>query len=145
MGGVEIGDEVEIGANTCIDRGTLSSTRVGNGTKLDNLIQVGHNVSIGDDCAFAAQVGISGSVSIGSKVLIGGQTGIADHAKIGDNAMIGAQAGISGKVKDGEVLIGSPAMPHTIWRRAVIAFPKLPELVKRVRRLEKMVEKREEE
>jgi UDP-3-O-[3-hydroxymyristoyl] glucosamine N-acyltransferase len=139
VGSVEIGDDVEVGANTCIDRGTLANTTVGRGTKLDNLIQVGHNVKIGEDCAFAGQVGISGSTSIGDKVLMGGQAGIADHTRIGDRAMIGAQAGVSGKVKDGEIVIGSPAINHTVWRRAVMAFPKLPDLLKRVRRLEKIV------
>ncbi len=143
VGGVEIGEEVEVGANTCIDRGTLASTRVGKGTKLDNLIQVGHNVVIGEDCAFAGQVGISGSARIGSRVLMGGQAGIADHAKVGDGAMIGAQAGVSGTIGEGEIVIGSPAISHTIWKRAAMAFPKLPELVKRVRRIEKTLEKRE--
>lgn len=145
VGAVEIGDEVEIGANTCIDRGTLANTKIGRGTKLDNLIQVGHNVIIGEDCAFAGQVGISGSTVIGNKVLMGGQAGIADHAKIGNGVMVGAQAGVSGKVKDGEIVIGSPAMSHTVWRRAAMAFPKLPELLKRVRRLEKLVKEGEKD
>ncbi len=143
VGGVEIGEDTEIGANTCIDRGTLSDTRVGRGTKLDNLIQVGHNVTIGEDCAFAGQVGISGSVSIGNKVLMGGQAGIADHAEIGDGAMIGAQSGVSGKVKEGAIVIGSPAIPYTTWRRAAMAFGKLPDLVKRVRKLENLVGEKE--
>lgn len=140
VGGVRIGKEVEIGANACVDRATMGMTVVGEGTKVDNLVQIGHNVKIGKHCAFAAQVGISGSVRIGDRVLMGGQVGVADHVSVGSNSMIGAKSGIAGRVPEGSIVMGSPALPHRLFKRVHGALTKLPEMVKRVRALEKALE-----
>ncbi|WP_330894462.1 UDP-3-O-(3-hydroxymyristoyl)glucosamine N-acyltransferase [Candidatus Deferrimicrobium sp.] len=138
VGTVEIGDDVEIGANTTIDRAALGVTRVGPGTKLDNLIQVGHNVEIGRDTVIAAQVGISGSVRIGNRVMIGGQSGLAGHLELGDGVMLGAKTGVLASLSADEnrVWSGIPAMPHRRWLKMVALLPKLPELFRRVTRLE---------
>ncbi len=143
LGNVVVGDNVEIGANTCIDRATLGSTFIGNGVKMDNLIQVGHNVSIGDHTIIVAQTGISGSVKVGKGVLIGGQVGIADHLKIGDGAMIGSQSGIAKDVGPNEVVSGTPSMPHRLWLRVMTLLRSLPELFERVKRLERSIYKDE--
>jgi UDP-3-O-[3-hydroxymyristoyl] glucosamine N-acyltransferase len=113
VGGVIIEDDVEIGANTCIDRGSLETTIIRRGVKLDNLIQVGHNVEIGEDTVIAAQTGISGSATIGARCIIGGQVGIGEHARLGDNSIIGGQGGILNgkKIRGGEVLWGTPVRP----------------------------------
>jgi len=138
VGTVEIGDDVEIGANTTIDRASLGVTRVSRGTKLDNLIQVGHNVVIGEDTVIAAQTGISGSSRIGRRVMIGGQAGLAGHLEIGDGVMLGAKSGVmvSLKASESRSWSGIPAMPHLTWLRLGKLLPKLPELFRRVRRLE---------
>jgi len=138
VGTVEIGDDVEIGANTTIDRAALGVTRIGAGTKLDNLIQVGHNVEIGRDAVIAAQVGISGSVRIGNRVMIGGQSGLAGHLEVGDGVMLGAKTGVavSLSAKENRVWSGTPAMPHRTWLKMATLLPRLPELFRRVARLE---------
>ena len=138
VGTVEIGDDVEIGANTTIDRATLGVTRVSRGTKLDNLVQVGHNVVIGEDTVIAAQAGISGSCRIGRRVMIGGQAGLAGHIEIDDGVMLGAKSGVPASLKASEsrAWTGIPAMPHPVWLRLAKLLPKLPELFRRVRRLE---------
>jgi len=138
VGTVEIGDDVEIGANTTIDRAALGVTRVGPGTKLDNLIQVGHNVEIGRDTVIAAQVGISGSVRIGNRVMIGGQSGLAGHLEVGDGVMLGAKSGVLASLSANEnrAWSGIPAMPHRKWLKMVMLLPRLPELFRRVTRLE---------
>jgi UDP-3-O-[3-hydroxymyristoyl] glucosamine N-acyltransferase len=117
LGTVEIGDEVEIGANTCIDRGTLDATRIGPRTKIDNHCQIGHNVVIGADCLIAGKVGIAGSTVVGDGVIIGGGAGLADHLEIGAGARIAAQAGVSKNIPAGETWIGSPAQPYRKWLR----------------------------
>jgi UDP-3-O-[3-hydroxymyristoyl] glucosamine N-acyltransferase len=117
LGGVEIGDEVEIGANTCIDRGTLDATRIGARTKIDNHCQIGHNAQLGTDCLIVGQVGIAGSTKVGDGVFIGGGAGVADHLTIGAGARIAAQAGVSKNVPPGETWIGSPAQPYRQWLR----------------------------
>lgn len=139
VGTVEIGDDVEIGANTTIDRAALGVTRVGAGTKLDNLIQVGHNVEIGRDTVIAAQTGISGSCRIGSRVMIGGQAGLAGHIEIGDGVMLGAKTGVASTLsaKESRAWSGIPAMPHGAWLKMAALLPRLPELFRRVRRLER--------
>lgn len=144
VGTVEIEDDVEIGANTTIDRATLGVTRIRKGTKLDNLVQVAHNVVIGADTVIAAQAGISGSVRIGSRVMIGGQAGLAGHLEVPDGIMLGAQCGVPGSLRAEESRIwsGTPAMPHATWRRMAALLPKLPELFRRVKRLEENREKR---
>lgn len=140
IGRVRVEDEVEIGANTCVDRATLGETTIGKGTKLDNLIQIGHNTVVGKDCAFAGQVGISGSVKVGDRVLMGGQVGVADHVKIGNDAKIAARAGIMANLEKGSVVSGAPAMPINRWKRIHASLVRLPDLSRRFRRLERIVE-----
>jgi UDP-3-O-[3-hydroxymyristoyl] glucosamine N-acyltransferase len=136
IGIVALGDDVEIGANVCIDRAQTGCTTIGRGTKIDNLVQIGHNVQIGEECALSAQTGISGSCRIGDRVLMGGQVGIADHRDVGDGAMIGAKSGIHRNVAAGQTVIGSPARDGKVFRRIQGAIGRLPELLERVRRLE---------
>lgn len=134
---VRIEDDVEIGACVTIDRATLGETVIGRGTKIDNLVQIAHNVRIGSDTVIVAQVGIAGSTSVGSRVQIGGQVGVAGHIEIGDDVMIGAQSGITGDVAPKKVVSGYPAIPHTEWLRAAASFEKLPEMRKKLSELEK--------
>jgi UDP-3-O-[3-hydroxymyristoyl] glucosamine N-acyltransferase len=136
LGTVVIEDDVEIGANTTIDRATLGETVIGKGTKLDNLIQVAHNVVIGSHTVVAAQTGISGSAKIGSYCRIGGQVGIVGHIEIGDCVQIAAKAGVGHDVPAGETVAGSPERPHALWRRIEASLSRLPDLFKRVRTLE---------
>ena len=138
VGEVEIHEDVEIGANATIDRGSLDRTEIGAGTKLDNLVHVAHNVSIGENTVIAAQTGISGSSVIGKNVAVGGQVGIADHCEIEDDAVVGAQAGIpSGKiVHGGQIVWGTPARPLDKFKKQFAWFSRLPELADRVKRLE---------
>lgn len=147
VGIVEVGDDVEIGANTTVDRAAMGVTRIGRGTKLDNLVQVGHNVAIGSDTVIAAQTGIAGSSRIGSRVMVGGQAGFAGHIEVGDGVMVGAQSGIAGSVDASETPAwsGTPAMPHRTWLRMSALLPKLPELFRRVRKLEERESVKEEE
>ncbi|HKK07612.1 MAG TPA: UDP-3-O-(3-hydroxymyristoyl)glucosamine N-acyltransferase, partial [Gemmatimonadota bacterium] len=135
-----IGDDVEIGANSTVDRGALGDTVIGAGTKLDNLVHVGHNVRIGRHCMIVAQVGVAGSTEIGDGVQMAGQAGIAGHLTIGDGARIAAQAGVIGDVPAGETYSGYPARPHSEAMRASAALFRLPELVRRFRRLEARLE-----
>jgi UDP-3-O-[3-hydroxymyristoyl] glucosamine N-acyltransferase len=138
VGTVEIGDDVEIGANTTIDRASLGITRIGSGTKLDNLIQVGHSVEIGRDTVIAAQVGIAGSARVGNRVMIGGQSGLAGHLTVGDGVMLGAKTGVAASLSADETRVwsGVPAMPHKTWLKMVTLLPRLPELFRRMKRLE---------
>jgi UDP-3-O-[3-hydroxymyristoyl] glucosamine N-acyltransferase len=136
IGIVVIGDDVEIGANACIDRATLGATSIERGTKIDNLVQVAHNVAIAENSALAAQSGVAGSTRIGKWVRLGGQAGIVGHARIGDGAQIGAQAGVIGDVPPGVTVSGYPARPHQEAMRAEAALRRLPDLARRVRALE---------
>ncbi len=138
IGTVEIGDDVEIGANATIDRGSLEATRIGNGVKIDNLVQVAHNVRVGEHSILAAQTGVSGSSTIGTRVIVGGQVGIADHCKVEDGAIVGAQAGIpTGKtIRSGQTVWGTPARPLEKFKEQYAWFARLPDLAERVRRLE---------
>jgi UDP-3-O-[3-hydroxymyristoyl] glucosamine N-acyltransferase len=138
VGEVELQDDVEIGANTTIDRGSLDRTQIGAGTKLDNLVHIAHNVSIGQNTVIAAQTGISGSSVIGKNVAFGGQVGVADHCEIEDDAVIGAQAGIpSGKtVRSAQIVWGTPARPLDKFKKQFAWFSRLPELAERVKKLE---------
>src|SRR6202161_1922987 len=138
IGGVEIGDDVEVGCNTTIDRGSLAATQIGKGVKIDNLVQVAHNVRVGSNTVIAAQVGISGSCTIGAQVLVGGQVGIAPHCTLEDDAIIGAQAGIpSGKtIRRGQTVWGTPARPFARFKEQYGWLSRLPELAERVRKLE---------
>jgi len=141
VGGVEIGDDVEIGANTAIDRGSLETTHIGNGVKIDNLVQVAHNVRIGEHSVLAAQTGVSGSSTLGKNVVVGGQVGIADHCTLEDGAIAGAQAGIpTGKtIHGGQVVWGTPARNLEKFKRQYAWFARLPELAERLRKLESAV------
>jgi UDP-3-O-[3-hydroxymyristoyl] glucosamine N-acyltransferase len=142
---VEIGDDVEIGANTTIDRGSLDDTRIAEGVKLDNLVHVGHNVQIGAHTVIAAQTGISGSSKLGHHVVVGGQVGIADHCTLEDGSIAGAQAGIpTGKIiRKGQTVWGTPARPLDQFKEAYFWFARLPELAERIKRLENGKEKLE--
>jgi UDP-3-O-[3-hydroxymyristoyl] glucosamine N-acyltransferase len=142
---VEIGDDVEIGANTTIDRGSLDDTRIGEGVKLDNLVHVGHNVQIGAQTVVAAQTGISGSSVLGRNVVVGGQVGIADHCTLEDGAIAGAQAGIpTGKtIRAGHPVWGTPARPLDKFKEQYVWYARLPELAERIKKLESRVEEKE--
>jgi UDP-3-O-[3-hydroxymyristoyl] glucosamine N-acyltransferase len=137
MGGVVVGDRVELGANTTVDRALYGVTRVGDGCKLDNLVQVAHNVQLGPDCALAAQVGISGSVTIGRGSFFAGQVGLSDHIKVGERVSLAGGSGVSSNIPDGEKWGGYPAMPVMQMMRIIKAWPRLPDLLHRVRDLEK--------
>jgi len=137
VGTVVIGDDVEIGANVTIDRATTGATRIGSGTKIDNLVQIAHNVEIGDHSLIISQVGISGSTRIGKGVVLAGQVGIAGHVTIGDGAVVGAQSGVLTDVPPGETRSGIGPLPHRTWLRAQAAFEKLPDFRRRLKQLEK--------
>lgn len=139
IGTVVIADDVELGANTCIDRATTGTTVIGAGTKLDNLVQVGHNVHIGRGCVFSAQTGVSGSCVIGDGVFMGGQVGLADHLRVGDKVQIGAKSGVHKDVAAGQTLFGYPALEARESMRIAAALRRLPELVKTVARLERLL------
>lgn len=138
VGGVIIEDDVEIGSNVSIDRATTGNTVIGKGTKIDNLVQIAHNVKIGSNSILISQVGIAGSCEIGDFVTLAGQVGVADHTKVETGTIIGAQSGIMGDVKKG-VYIGSPAIPYRDWFKAQAIFTKLPELHKHIRELEEKI------
>ena len=142
VGSVEIEDDVELGANTTVDRATLGKTIIRRGTKIDNLVQVAHNVVIGEDSILCAQAGISGSTKIGSNVTLAGQVGVVDHVEIGDNVIVGAQAGVTHNLPGNQGYVGSPALPHREFLRSNAVFPKLPEmrrtLVDMAKRLKKI-------
>ncbi|WP_457566546.1 UDP-3-O-(3-hydroxymyristoyl)glucosamine N-acyltransferase [Caldithrix abyssi] len=136
IGNVIIEDDVEIGANSTIDRATTGSTVIHRGCKIDNLVQIAHNVKVGDHTAIAAQTGIAGSVEIGKNVVIAGQVGIVGHIKIHDKVIVAAKSGISKDVPEGEIVFGSPALPMGKQKRIEASMRRLPELIKRVRDLE---------
>jgi UDP-3-O-[3-hydroxymyristoyl] glucosamine N-acyltransferase len=138
IGGIEIGDDVEIGCNTTLDRGSLDQTRIGNGVKIDNLVQIGHNVEIGDHSVIVAQTGISGSCTLGKNVAVGGQAGIGDHARIEDEAKVGGQAGVLvGKtIRRGQIVWGTPARPLAKFKEQFAWLSRLPELAERIGKLE---------
>lgn len=137
IGRVVIEDDVEIGANTTIDRAALGETRVGQGSKIDNLVQLGHNVRVGRNCIIVAQVGIAGSTSLGDGVVLAGQVGVAGHIKLGDGCRIGAKSGVGQDVPPRQDLSGIPAMPHGSFLRTSAIMPKLPEMKRRLAKLEK--------
>jgi UDP-3-O-[3-hydroxymyristoyl] glucosamine N-acyltransferase len=140
VGTVVIEDDVEIGANVAIDRSTLGATVIKRGSKIDNLVQIAHNVVIGENTVVCGLVGVSGSVTIGDNVTIAGQVGMADHVTIGSNATIGAQSGVSKSLEGGQYYLGSPAVPIGLASRQYAVWANLPELSKRVRELEKRLE-----
>ena len=133
IGNVVIGDDVEIGANTTIDCGALGSTHIGKGTKIDNLVQIGHNVRIGEHSIVIAQVGIAGSSKVGNYVILAGQSGIAGHISIGDKAVVAGQSGVMHSIPEGQKWLGSPAQPDRQAKRQMIAIQQLPDLIKKVK------------
>lgn len=141
VGNVIIHDDVEIGANVTVDRGALGSTVIGKGSKIDNLVQVAHNVVIGEHCILVAQVGVAGSTRLGNFVTLAGQVGIAGHLKIGDRATVAAQSGVMHNIPDGEKWFGYPAQPDRQTKRQIVGLMQLPELIRRVSELEKTVAK----
>ena len=145
IGNVVIESNVEIGANTTIDRAVMGSTIIHEGVKLDNLIQIAHNVQIGKHTAIASQTGISGSTKIGEKCVFGGQVGLAGHINIGNEVKIGAQSGIMKDLKDGAEIIGSPAIPIKDWYRSSVIFGKLPEMYRDLSQLKRDINKLKEE
>jgi UDP-3-O-[3-hydroxymyristoyl] glucosamine N-acyltransferase len=140
VGCVILEDDVEIGANVTVDRGALGPTVIGRGTKIDNLVQVGHNVEIGSHCLLVSQVGIAGSTQLGDYVTLAGQVGVAGHLKIGSRAIVAAQSGIMNSIPEGAKWFGAPAQPDRQAKRQMIALQQLPELLRRVSALEKKLE-----
>ena len=137
IGNAVLEDDVEIGANSCVDRGAIGSTVVGRGTKIDNLVHIGHNDVVGENCLFIAQVGVSGSVSVGDNTILAGQVGVAGHLKIGSNVVVAAKSGITNDIPDNAKMSGYPLRPHMEDLRIKMAMGKLPDLIKRVKELEK--------
>lgn len=137
IGNVIIHEDVEIGANVTVDRGALGPTVIGKGTKIDNLVQIAHNVVIGENCLLISQAGIAGSTKMGDYVIIAGQAGIAGHLKLGSQVSVAAQSGVMNNIPDGEKWLGSPAQPDRQTKRQMIAMQHLPELLRRVKELEK--------
>lgn len=145
VGYVQIGDDVEIGSNVSVDRGALGPTRIGNGVKIDNLVQIAHNVEIGDNSIIIAQVGISGSTKLGRDVILAGQVGITGHLSIGDGVRVGAQSGVTKSVPPGKTLFGSPAWEINEALRISAALRRLPDLLKRVHQIETQLKDKEGE
>ncbi len=141
VGMVVLEDDVEIGANTTIDRATTDSTHVGRGTKIDNLIQIGHNTRIGEDCIIVSQAGLAGSITVGDRVTIAAQAGVKDHVEIGSDCIIAGRAGVTKKVPPGSLVSGFPARAHRQELRIEAAIVKLPELLAQIREMEKRIEK----
>ncbi len=144
VGIVVLEEDVEVGSCTCIDRATLGETRIKRGTKIDNLVQIAHNVEIGEDCILVAQGGYAGSSKIGNHCTFGGQSAVAGHLRVGDHVTIGARGGISGDLDaPHQVLSGAPVMPHKVWARSVMTLPKLPEMRKEMQQLKKRLDELE--
>ena len=141
LGSVDIGDDVEVGANTTIDRGTFSNTEIGTGTKIDNLVQIGHNVAIGRDCLLCGQSGVAGSTRLGNRVVVGGGASIADHLSVGDDAVIAGKSGVASNVPAGSAVMGYPAMPMKQNIEAYKAFRRLPRIFKQVASLQSSLSK----
>ncbi|HSR54288.1 MAG TPA: UDP-3-O-(3-hydroxymyristoyl)glucosamine N-acyltransferase [Acidobacteriota bacterium] len=139
-GVVILEDDVEIGANTCIDRATVGETRIEKGVKIDNLVQIGHGSRLGRDTVVAAQAGLAGSTKVGRSVRLAGQVGVAGHLTIGDEAVVTAQSGIGRSIEPGAVVSGSPEMDNQLWKKNVLLRRRFPDLFKTVRRLEKELE-----
>jgi UDP-3-O-[3-hydroxymyristoyl] glucosamine N-acyltransferase len=136
---VVLEDGVEIGCGSTIDRPSVGETRIGAGSKVDNLVQIGHGVVTGRGCALASQVGIAGGARLGDGVILAGQVGVANRAVIGDRAIASSKSGIHGEIASGEVVSGYPAIPNRLWLRCSAAFSKLPEMTKQLRQLQRQV------
>ncbi len=131
-GAVLLGDKVEVQANSCIDRASVGNTEIAAGAKIDNLVQVGHGSTVGENTLLCSQVGLAGSSHVGNNVVLAGQVGVVGHSFIGDGVIVTAQSGVPGDVAPGSVISGSPAFEHRRWMRSVAAFSRLPELVKQI-------------
>ena len=140
IGIVTIEDNVEIGANTCIDRSTMGSTYVRKGVKLDNLVQIAHNTDIGENTVMSSQVGVAGSTKVGKWCMFGGQVGISGHITIGNNVKLGAQSGVPGSLKDGEALMGTPPIPQTNYFRSSAIFRRLPDVYRQINEMQKTID-----
>jgi len=131
---VVIGSDVEVQANSCIDRASVGETRIGRGVKIDNLVQVGHGSQVGEDALLCAQVGLAGSTEIGSRVILTGQVGVVGHCKVGDNAIVTPQSGVANDVPAGALVSGAPAVDHKLWLKYSAILPRLPEMARAVRK-----------
>ncbi len=140
VGIVEIEDDVEIGSATCVDRAALGVTRIRRGVKIDNLVQIAHNVVVGEDTVIVAQVGIAGSTEIGRHCTFGGQSGTAGHLKIGDHVTVGGRGAVAGHVQSKKIISGTPAIDHQDWLKASLVFAKLPELRREINRLKRQLD-----
>jgi len=136
IGNVVIEDNVEVGANSCIDRAATGTTLIKKGTKIDNLVQVAHNCTIGENCILVAQVGIAGSCNLGRHVVLAGQAGLSDHVTVGDNVTLAAKSAALRDIKSNSIYGGIPAFPLNTWKRSITILPKLPDLSRKVRDLE---------
>lgn len=145
IGSVIIGDDVEIGANSCIDKGTIENTIIGAQTKIDNLVQIGHNCKIGKGCMIVSQVGIAGSCVIGDRVVLAGQAGLADHLHIGNDSIVTAKAGVTKSFPEKSIIIGSPAVPRKDFVRQLQTLKKAEELIKKFKKYEALLESEEQE
>jgi UDP-3-O-[3-hydroxymyristoyl] glucosamine N-acyltransferase len=134
---VVIEDDVEIQSNSCIDRASVGETRIRRGVKIDNLVQVGHGSSIGQDALLCSQVGLAGSSAIGNKVILTGQVGVVGHCKVGDGAIVTPQSGVAGDIPAGAFVSGAPAVDHKAWLKYSALLPKLPEIVRKMRNRKK--------
>jgi UDP-3-O-[3-hydroxymyristoyl] glucosamine N-acyltransferase len=139
LGTVVIEDDVEIGANCAIDRGALGETRVGRGTKIDNLVHLAHNVTVGEHALLVAQVGVSGSTKLGNRVTLGGQVGLVGHISLGDGVQVGAKSGVHHSVPPGQTVSGYPARSQQEWVKAMAVVPKLPDIYQRLKQLEQKI------
>jgi UDP-3-O-[3-hydroxymyristoyl] glucosamine N-acyltransferase len=139
-GPVRLGNRVDVQANACIDRATVGATEIGDGTKVDNLVQVGHGSRVGENTLLCAQAGLAGSSVVGSNAILAGQAGVAGHCALGDGVILTAQSGVSHDVPSGKMISGSPGFDNRVWLRAVAIFQRLPELLKRLDRIEKKLE-----
>jgi len=140
VGIAHIEDDVEIGAGSCVDRAAMGVTRVGKGCKIDNLVQIGHNVTLGDNSVMASQSGIAGSAIVGRHCTLGGQSAIAGHVKVGDNLTLGGRGGITGSIQGNQVVSGVPAIPHKQWLKASMSFTRLPQMRKDIAALKRQLD-----
>jgi UDP-3-O-[3-hydroxymyristoyl] glucosamine N-acyltransferase len=137
---VVIEDDVEVQANSCIDRASVGQTHIGRGVKVDNLVQVGHGSTVGEDSLLCSQVGLAGSTEIGNRVILTGQVGVVGHCKVGDNAIVTPQSGVAGDIPAGALVSGAPAVDHRLWLKYSAILPRLPEMARALRRKMKTAE-----
>ena len=144
LGKAVLKDDVEVGASSAVDNGAMNDTVIGRGTKIDNLVHLGHNVEVGEDCFIIAQVGIAGSTKIGNSCTLAGQTGITGHIHITDNVTLGGKTGVLGDIDKPGLYVGYPSRPHSVWGREQVMVTRLPDLMKRVKHLEKLLAEKDD-